>query len=183
MNVTRTVSPAITLLSALAMGAGLLAGCDPTSSDTSSAGGGFGNPAVSDQPAGASGRCSDPNPDPISLTFAAVVCIVSTRSVAQPDGSTELKIRVAVTDKDPNVFAVTATDFSVQDSVGHSIDAEGGAARTGAADCLVQSSTDSGWPVQPGQTFAVPEPFCFHLSSGQQPESVIWQDDVTVGLG
>jgi len=56
---------------------------------------------------------------------------------------------------DPNVFDVTSTDFSVQDRVGHIVDAEGGSARA-----------------------VLLAPRCRRAGS-----VAIWQDDVTVRLG
>jgi hypothetical protein len=176
MSTLHRLSPAITL-SALALSGLLITGC------TSSSGAVPGIPGSGGVAPASSGHCSDPDPSPLALTFAGVVCIVGQSTVTQPDGSTELKIRVSVTDKDPNAFDVTSIDFSVQDGTGHSTPAEDGSARDGSSDCIAHSFTDTGWPLQPGQAFTAPGPFCFHIEPGQQPTALVWQDDVTVRLG
>jgi hypothetical protein len=174
MSTPQRLSSAIAL-SALALSACLVTACSSSSRVTQ---GNASRVAVSAH----SGRCSNPHPSALQLTFAGVVCIVAQSTVAQPDGSTELKIRVSVTDKDPNTFDVTSTDFSVEDSAGHSTEAEDGASRAGSTDCVAHSFSDTGWVLQPGQTFTAPGPFCFNLQPGQQPTTLAWQDDVTVAL-
>jgi hypothetical protein len=131
------------------------------------------------------GRCSDPNPDNLALTFAAVVCVESQTSARQSDGSTELEVRVTITDKDPNAFNVRTTDFKVLDAVGHDVDADPPAmpGRSGTSDCIAQSLADDGWPVGPGKSFTVPGPICFNLQAGEQARQLVWQDDVPVNLG
>jgi hypothetical protein len=173
MSTPQRLSSAVTL-SALALSACLVTACDSSSRVTPGSGG-----AAAFAHAG---RCSDPHPSALQLTFAGVVCIVEQVKVAQPDGSTELKVRVSLTDKDPNAFDVTSIDFSVQDSAGHSTAAEDGASRVGSADCVAHSFSDTGWVLHPGQTVIAPGPFCFNLQQGQHPTTLTWQDDVTVAL-
>jgi len=174
MSTPQRLSSAIAI-SALALSACLATACSSSLGVTQGSGSGVAAFAPS-------GRCSDPHPSPLQLTFAGVVCIVAQSRVAQPDGSTELKIRVSVTDKDPNAFDVTSTDFSVEDRAGHSTEAEDGASRVGSTDCIAHSFSDTGWVLQPGQSFTTPGPFCFNLQAGQQPTTLVWQDDVTVAL-
>ncbi|MGI9093124.1 MAG: hypothetical protein ACR2FF_06725 [Mycobacteriales bacterium] len=133
---------------------------------------------------GGGGRCSDPNPSNLALTFAAVVCVTGQASVTQSDGSTELKVRVMITNKDPNEFNVTTSDFKVLDSAGHdtAVDPATSNSRTGSSDCVYQQPTDNGWPVSPGASFTVPGPICFNLQPGQQPHQLVWQGDVAVTL-
>jgi hypothetical protein len=130
------------------------------------------------------GNCSDPNPSYLALTFAAVVCIDSASRVRQSDGSTELELRVSVTDKDPNAFGVTSWDFQVLDAHGHDIDADDPrmSGRTGTSTCVHQDFTDDGWPVQPGASFTIPGPLCFNLAGGTQPTRLVWQSDVSVAI-
>ena len=178
MSTAQRLSPAITL-SALALSACLVTACSSSGVTRAIPGSGGSAVGVSFQ----SARCSDPKPSPMELTFAGVICVVGQSTVAQSDGSTELKIRVSVTDLDPNAFDVTSTDFSVQDSAGHSTDAETGAYRGGSSDCIAHSFSDTGWVLQPGQSLTAPGPFCFNIKPGTQPTTLVWQDDVTVGLG
>ena len=128
------------------------------------------------------GDCSDPNPSYVSLTFAGVVCIQGKTWVHQEDGSSELVLRVAVTNKDPNAFHVTSTDFDILDTAGHDVPAEDAqsAGRAGVRGCVHQALSDDGWPLAPGGTFAVPGPLCFNLPTGSQPGQLIWQGDVSV---
>lgn len=168
--------PSALTMSAAAVSALLVTACSSLSGANPSIPGAGGVAPAS------SGHCSDPNPSPLALTFAGVVCIVGQSAVPQPDGSTELKIRVSVTDRDPNAFDVTSIDFSVQDGSGHSTPAEDATSREGSSDCIAHSFSDTGWPLQPGQSFTAPGPFCFHVEPGRQPTALVWQDDVTVGL-
>lgn len=96
----------------------------------------------------------------------------------------ELKVRIVITDKDPNESDVTTTDFKVVDSTGQDVVADPATAkgRTGSGDCLYQQATETGWPLNQGDSFAVPGPICFHLASGKRPRQLIWQDDVDVTL-
>lgn len=105
--------------------------------------------------------------------------------VSQSDGSTELMLRVKITDKDPNEFNVTTTDFKVLDAAGHDTRADPAArnGRAGSGDCVYQKLTDRGWPVSPGHSFTVPGPICFNLRSDQAPRQLVWQDDIPVNLG
>jgi hypothetical protein len=130
------------------------------------------------------GKCSNPNPDPMSLTFAGVVCVLSSTSVAQSDGSVELKVKISVENKDPNTFGVRTWDFEVLDSAGHDVDADDAksAQRTGGAECVYQDLSDDGWPLDPGKTFSLPGPVCFNLESGERPTQLVWQGDVSVSL-
>src|SRR4051794_8471194 len=83
------------------------------SSGSSAAGNGDGQSTVGDggNSDGGGDHCSDPHPDNLALTFAAIVCIQKQTSVPQDDGSTELKLLVKITDKDPNAIHVTSSDF------------------------------------------------------------------------
>ena len=130
------------------------------------------------------GKCSNPNPDPMSLTFAGVVCVLSSTSVAQSDGSVELKVKISVQNKDPNTFGVRTWDFDVLDSAGHDVAADDAksAQRAGGADCVYQDLSDDGWPLDPGKTFPLPGPVCFNLEPGEQPSQLVWQGDVSVSL-
>jgi hypothetical protein len=175
MSTQQRLSPAITL-TALALSACLVTACASSSGVTRAIPGSGVGASVQ------SGRCSDPTPSAMELTFAGQVCIVEQSRVAQSDGSTELKIRVSVTDMDPNAFDVTSTDFSLQDSAGHSTEAEDGGWRDGSSNCVAHSFTDTGWVLQPGQSITAPGPFCFNIKPGHQPTTLVWQDDVTVGL-
>lgn len=96
----------------------------------------------------------------------------------------ELKVRIVITDKDPNESDVTTTDFKVVDSTGQDVVADPATAkgRTGSGDCFYQQATETGWPLNQGDSFAVPGPICFHLVSGKRPRQLIWQDDVAVTL-
>ena len=144
-----------------------------TAGDGSSGGGGGG------------GHCSDPHPDNLALTFAAIVCVQKQTSVPQDDGSTELKLLVKITDKDPNAIHVTSSDFKVLDAVGHDVDAEPAATsgRAGGNDCIYQEITDDGFPLSPEKSFTVPGPFCFNLQQGEKASQLVWQGDVPVTLG
>ena len=132
----------------------------------------------------ASGHCSDPNPSYVSLTFAAVVCVKGASRVRQQDGSTELVLRVSVTNKDPNTFGVRSWDFEILDGTGQDVSAEDArlSGRTGVGRCVSQDFSDNGWPVQPGATFTVPGPLCFNLARGEQSRELVWQSDVSVPL-
>lgn len=129
-------------------------------------------------------QCSDPNPSNLELTFAAIVCVQGQTSVPQSDGTTELKVQIMITDKDPNEFHVTTRDFKVVDSTGQGVVADPATAngRTGSGNCLNQQATETGWPLNPGASFTVPGPICFNLASGEHPRQLVWQDDVTVTL-
>lgn len=132
----------------------------------------------------ASGRCSDPHPSPTSLIFAGVVCVDSIEPVRQPDGSTELLIRVSVTNEDPNNFHASSWDFQLVDSSGDSIDAEdaGTAGRSGVGRCIYQPLLENGWLVKSGTTFTVPGPYCFNVPRGERASQLQWQNDVFVQL-
>ncbi|MDT4920790.1 MAG: hypothetical protein QOI15_1692 [Pseudonocardiales bacterium] len=133
---------------------------------------------------GPSGRCSDPNPSYLSLTFAAVVCVDGISRVQQPDGSTELVLTVAVTNKDPNTIHVTSTDFDVLDVAGQDVAAEDAVAsgRAGVRGCVSQDLSDDGWPLAPGKSFTPPGPLCFNLAAGEQSLQLVWQGDVSVPI-
>jgi hypothetical protein len=120
----------------------------------------------------------------MSLTFAGIVCVLGSTSVAQSDGSVELKVNISVQNKDPNTFGVRTWDFDVLDSAGHDVSADDakGEQRAGGADCLYQDFSDDGWPLDPGKTFPLPGPVCFNLESGEQPSQLVWQGDVSVSL-
>jgi hypothetical protein len=130
------------------------------------------------------GKCSNPNPDPMSLTFAGIVCVLGSTTVAQSDGSVELKVNISVQNKDPNTFGVRTWDFEVLDSAGHDVNADDAKneQRAGGADCVYQDLSDDGWPLDPGKTFSLPGPVCFNLDSGEQPSQLVWQGDVSVPL-
>lgn len=130
------------------------------------------------------GKCSNPNPDPMSLTFAGIVCVLGSTSVAQSDGSVELKVNISVQNKDPNTFGVRTWDFEVLDAAGHDVNADDAKnrQRTGSADCVYQDLSDDGWPLDPGKTFSLPGPVCFNLESGERPTQLVWQGDVSVSL-
>lgn len=158
----------------------VLSGCGGSS-------GGAGSPAAGGAPSAAAGvgHCSDPHPSNLALTFAAIVCVQSQTTVPQSDGSTEIKVVVRITDKDPNAFDVTTTDFKLLDTAGHDVpaDAAASAGRTGSSDCIYQQPSDDGFPLSPGQSLTVPGPICFNLQAGEHARQLVWQDDVSVGLG
>lgn len=151
----------ITAATAVALALAACAGC--TSSTTGSTAGG--------------GTCSNQRPDPATLTFAGVVCVQRMSSVRHGDGSALLRLRVSVTNRDPNTFDVSSVDFTVQDVHGGSIPAGGG-----AKGCIQQSLADSGWPVDPGHTFTMPGQLCYSIPRGDRAVALVWQDDVTVRL-
>jgi len=133
---------------------------------------------------GTNDNCSDPHPSNLALTFAAIVCVDHQQQVSQSDGTTEYVLSVTVTDKDPNAFDVTSTDFKILDTNGHDIAAENaaGAGRTGVTGCISQSLTDNGFPLSPGKSITLPGPLCFNVAAGSQPRELVWQGDVSVKL-
>jgi hypothetical protein len=133
---------------------------------------------------GSDGRCSDPHPSPMELTFAGVVCVLKTTRVPQTDGSVELELTVSVTDKEPDSFGVRTWDFAILDTAGHDLQVEDAksAGRTGGARCLYQDFSDDGWPVKQGETFTMPSPMCFNVAPDEHPDRLVWQDDVSVPL-
>jgi hypothetical protein len=164
-----------------------LAGCGGSTHPALSSLGSTTTPAVvptATGAAGGGGECSDPNPSNLELTFAAVVCVTRSTSVAQSDGSSELELMLTITDKDPNAFDVTTTDFRILDSAGHDLDADAGnpVGRTGAPHCILQQLSDDGYPVSPGQTFTMPGPICFNVAAGDAAKQLVWQGDVSVPL-
>jgi hypothetical protein len=133
---------------------------------------------------GTNKSCSDPHPSNLALTFAAIVCVDHQQQVSQSDGSTEYVLSVTVTDKDPNAFNVTSTDFKILDASGHDVAAENatGSGRTGVTGCVSQSLTDNGFPLSPGKSMTLPGPLCFNLAAGSQARELVWQGDVSVKL-
>lgn len=133
---------------------------------------------------GANKSCSDPHPSNLALTFAAIVCVDHQQQVSQSDGSTEYVLSVSITDKDPNAFGVTSTDFKILDANGHDVAAEdaAGSGRTGVTGCVSQSLTDNGFPLSPGKSMTLPGPLCFNLAAGSQARELVWQGDVSVKL-
>jgi hypothetical protein len=133
------------------------------------------SPVVTEQ-TGGGGKCSSPNPDPASVTFAGVICVVRQTSVDQGDGSTMLEMYIKVTNKDPNAFSVQSWDFRVLDSTGNSIKAGQG---TG---CIYQPDLTDGFPISPGQSLTLSGPLCFDVPSGYHAKQLVWQDDISVPL-
>jgi DNA-binding CsgD family transcriptional regulator len=133
---------------------------------------------------GGAKRCSDKHPSNLELTFAAIVCVTSETTVSQSDGSNELVLRVSITDKDPNAFSVTTTDFKVIDSAGHDISSEPASqvGRAGVSGCVSQNLGDSGWPLKPNGSMTLPGPMCFNLPAGDHAGQLVWQSDVAVKL-
>jgi hypothetical protein len=137
---------------------------------------------------GSQGRCSDPNPDPASLTFAAVVCVLGEKTVPQNDGSRELKLRLSVTNKDPNTFTAALWQLELKDTAGNAtdIDFDGIAAgsRSGSGDCIKQANDpfSAGWPLKPGEAFTLPGSACFNLQAGNQPTQLVFDRDIPVAL-
>jgi len=166
------------LLASAALAAGVTSCGGGSSGPGSTGGGGAG---------GAKGHCSDPHPSNLALTFAAIVCVQKQTTVPQSDGSSELKLLVQVTDKDPNAFDVTTTDFKLLDAAGHDVAADPaaspGSGRAGSSDCIYQQPADRGFPISPEKTLTVPGPICFNLRAGERPHQLVWQDDVSVNLG
>lgn len=153
------------------------AGCGGSSGGGSNGGGTNGG-------GGTTKGCSDPHPSNLALTFAAIVCVDRQQQVAQSDGSTEYVFSVTITDKDPNAFNVTSTDFKILDANGHDVAAEDakGSGRTGVTGCVAQSLTDDGFPLSPGKSLTLPGPLCFNLAAGSQARELVWQGDVSVKL-
>ncbi len=143
-------------------------------------------PATNPSPAAAGGgHCSDPHPDFAALTFAAVVCVLDQKSVAQADGSQELKLRVRITNSDPNEFNVTVDHFRLLDRSGNDTKAEqiiAPGSRTGTEDCVQQREQAQGWPLAPGKTFELPGPICYHLDAGTVAQQLVYDDDIPVSL-
>lgn len=174
-------------LAAVAAGAAVALSAAGCSSSGKTA---VGQPSVSpatqpSQNANGAQHCSDPHPDPAALTFAAVVCVLDQRVVAQADGSQELKLRVSITNSDPNEFNVTVYHFRVLDRSGNDTKAEESIApgsRTGAEDCIQQEQQADGWPLAPGKTFELPGPICYHLDAGTVVQKLVYDDDIPVAL-
>lgn len=113
----------------------------------------------------------------------AIVCVTGQASVTQSDGSTELKVRVMITDKDPNEFNVTTSDFKVLDSAGHdtAVDPATSDSRTGSSDCVYQQPTDTGWPVSPGASLS--RSMRHSSGTGSRFLCSCHLDRITVGIG
>ncbi len=146
--------------------------------------GGGGKAASGGNSATGGKSCSDRHPSNLALTFAAIVCVDSQTTVPQGDGSSELVLGVSITDKDPNAFSVTTTDFTVIDAAGHDIPAEAASdnSRTGVSGCVAQNLGDSGWPLNPNASMRLPGPMCFNLPPGDHASQLVWQSDVPVKL-
>ena len=145
-------------------------------------------------PAGGSGghspnqaRCSNPNPNPAEVTFAEVVCVQEEVTVPQSDGSQELKLRLHVTNKDPNDTSIALRDFKLVDPSGNAIAVDfagvAGNLRTNAADCSRQSDDlSAGFQLAVGQSMDIPDSVCFNLSARTRLRQLVLNDDIPVNL-